>query len=225
MSVSRTVPRNTLDIDRKRYAVGRMVIMIVFLGVYLIACGPQDTATTTPTLESSPDVTTNTEPFPETPPAEPLPTSPPAPSPDDTGMQTPADDAIISNDTNIEAAREALMDYFVALEDGRYQDALEYYGGSFDILHNWFPIIDPDDHVALFAEGCKGLLYCRTIRQVVSEEQLAPTEYRFVVEFVGADGGTFVLTVPGFDPRSEYTYTVIQQNGQWLVQELPPTLP
>ncbi len=221
MSVSRTVPRNTPNVDRQRYAVGRMVIMIVFLGVYLIACGPQDTATTPPTLESSPDMTTNTEPFPATPPAEPLPTSPPAPSPDDTGMQTPTDDAIISNDTNIEAAREALMDYFVALEDGRYQDALEYYGGSFERLQYWFPLIDPDDHLALFAEGC-GLLHCRTIRQVVSEEQLAPTEYRFVVEFVGADDGTFVLTLPGADPVSEYTYTVIQQNGQWLVQELPP---
>lgn len=34
MSVFRTVPKNTPNVDRQRYPVGRMVIMTVLLGVY-----------------------------------------------------------------------------------------------------------------------------------------------------------------------------------------------
>lgn len=56
---------------------------------------------------------------------------------------------------DLEQARETLASYFSLLHAGRYAEAVNLYGGSYDILRDWNPAVDPDDYATLFENGCE----------------------------------------------------------------------
>jgi hypothetical protein len=132
----------------------------------------------------------------------------------------------------LEKARDALTSYFSLLQEGRYTEATDYYGGDYEILRGWNPDVDGDDYVTLFTRGCtaNGLM-CLPVGDIVTEEQVSATEFRFTVEFVNDDGTQFVrgpccgATEEEMPPQSEFTYTVKKVDDKLLVQELPVYVP
>lgn len=134
--------------------------------------------------------------------------------------------------TELESAREALTSYFSLLRAGLYSEATQYYGGDYEVLRGWNPDIEPDDYIKLFERGCtaNGLM-CLQVGKIVDQEQLSPTEFRFVVQFVNDDGTPFVLgpccgaTEEEMPPQTEFTFTVTRVDNRFLVEDLPVYVP
>lgn len=133
----------------------------------------------------------------------------------------------------MELARQALLDYFTALNQGNYLQAVEFYGGSYEILQSNNPEIPPQDHAQLLQAACRynGFMCFLPLHEVVSQEQVAADEFHFVVEFQNADGTLFELgPCCGADPNSQppvsqFEYTVVFQEGSYRVVELPVYVP
>jgi hypothetical protein len=136
------------------------------------------------------------------------------------------------NADDLTAARGALIAYLEHLSAGRFQEAVDYYGGSHEQLAYFNPGIDPTDHAALFEAACtiNGMV-CLPVRNVVDEAQLSPTEFRITVELENADGGPFTYgPCCGADPAEEppltqFLYSIIKSDESFLVQEPPLYVP
>ena len=123
-------------------------------------------------------------------------------------------------------ARAALLTYFSVLHSQDYNEVIYFYGGSYGLLRDWNPTVDPSDYVTLFENGCKinGLM-CLEVGTVVQEEEISPHEFKFVVEFLNEDGSIFV-SGPETSPQSQFVFTVSKdENGKFLVQDLPVYAP
>ena len=137
-----------------------------------------------------------------------------------------------SSQSDLAQAREALPDYFSLLHARRYAEAVNAYGGSYDLLKDWNPTVDPKDHAALFENGCtiNGLM-CLEVRTIAQEEMASLTEFKFVVEFSRDDGSLFVrgpccgASETDMPPQSQFPYLVIKVDGRFLVQGLPVAVP
>ena len=74
-------------------------------------------------------------------------------------------------------------------------------------------------------------LKCLSIRTIVCEEEVSPTEFRFTVEFTNYDGSLFVLgpccgaTETEMPPQTQFVYTVKRVEDRFLVQDLPVYVP
>jgi hypothetical protein len=128
-------------------------------------------------------------------------------------------------------ARQALETFFALLYEGRYAEAVAYYGGDYQVLRDWNPTVAPDDGAKLLEQGCtiNGLM-CLALKGICTEEELSPGEHRFTVQFAAPDGGTFARSGhccggSGEPSRDPFVYTVLNIDGQFLVQELPPYIP
>jgi hypothetical protein len=138
-------------------------------------------------------------------------TPPPQPTP------TPYEVPYISAD--LDKAREALFQFFSLLQAGRYDEAIAYYGGDYDVLRDWNPNVPADDYAQLFENGCTvNGLQCLAIRTVDPGVELEGGMYRFMVDFAAPDGSAF-------GAERQFTYTVKQVDGKFLVQELPVYVP
>jgi len=136
---------------------------------------------------------------------------------------------------NLGMARKALVSYFSLLHDGRYSEAVSYYGGDYETLRYWNPFVEKNDYVTLFRNGCTGNgLNCLRIKNIVSERQLSPVEFQFIVEFMKNDGSLFIVYGYGQDTEdtgkekpkmSQFTFTVKKVNDKFLVEELPVYTP
>ena len=126
---------------------------------------------------------------------------------------------------DLEQARETLSSYFSLLHAGRYSEVVNLYGGSYDILRDWNPAIDPDDYAALFESGCEtnGLM-CLNVASFLLKEVASPHEFKFNVEFITEDGSLFV-SGSETSPQSQFTYTVMKVDIQFLIQDLPVYVP
>ncbi len=135
----------------------------------------------------------------------------------------------------VDAAQPVLRSYLAHLEQGRYGEAAELYGGSWEVLQDWNEDIPPEDHETLLQRACElnGLhcLKARDIRWVPGDD--APSrELYFDVEFENDDGSLFVrgpccganATVQ--PPESVFRFTVVEHAADRLVvMELPPYVP
>jgi hypothetical protein len=151
-------------------------------------------------------------------------TTPSSPSP------TVTQEAVPSSD--LEQAREALATFFSLLNEHRYSEAIQRYGGSYDALRAWNPAVAQDDYVKLFENGCtQNGLECLRIRTVVQEEVVSPTEFKFVVEFMNGDGTLFArgpccgATESEMPTQTQFQYTVRNVGNRFLVQDLPVYVP
>src|SRR5512134_270633 len=92
-----------------------------------------------------------------------------------------------------ETGRQALMGFFTALYEERYDQAAQMYVGTYDDLVYMNPRFDPNDHAALWKQGCQvNGMHCYPVLSAVFKEQTGDT-FVYTVEFTGKDGGRFVL--------------------------------
>ena len=133
----------------------------------------------------------------------------------------------------MEKARSALVRVFEHLNHQEYEKAAPLYGGEYQGLREWNPLIDPQDHAALLKSGCEiNGLQCLQIKRIVDEKVVSLAEYHFKVEFVNENGSLFVLgpccggNATDMPPRSQFDYRVIRNcEGKFLVLELPVGVP
>jgi hypothetical protein len=136
--------------------------------------------------------------------------------------------------TDTERAKGALIEFFEHLNNGDYLSASSLYGGSYEVLAEYNPELDPEDSAALFRNACTiNGFQCLQVQSVTLRQGGAHTgEYRFLVEFLAPDGGRFVLdpccgaTEADMPPRSQFVFTVARSGeGVYQVQDLPVYAP
>lgn len=147
--------------------------------------------------------------------------------------KTPLVQTSISPASDLDSARSVLVTFFDSLNTGNYQTAVKHYGGSYYALQSLYPEVPPQDHPALFKTACEGstyAFYCWKLKDILEQEQISPDRYLFIVRFeddsgellTGGDNQTPVPCLsPEECPRSQYTYTILKVEDEFLVQELP----
>lgn len=131
------------------------------------------------------------------------------------------------------AASDALVAFFDKLAAGRYGEAVEYYGGSYDTLLDWNPDTAPADQPTLWRNGCSiNGLVCLPTRTVTTEGTSDERTYLFAVEFTTREGDLFVLgpccgvTETEQPPVSSFSLRVSKgDDGRFRVIDLPPYRP
>ena len=133
--------------------------------------------------------------------------------------------------TDSGATRDTLIRYFSLLSEGQYPDAVELYGGGYEILTEWNPIDDPDNLAGLLEKGCtvNGLL-CLPVKTITPMGTNSANTFEFAVQFENPDGSLFILNPEGdwpegALPRSAFYYTVVETEDGFFVQELPIYVP
>lgn len=126
-----------------------------------------------------------------------------------------------SGAADLEHARSALVSFFSALQGGRYTEASMLFGGSYEDLTSFNPMVPVDDQAQLLQNACTvNGFQCLEIQNIVEARAVSPTEFAFVVEFQNEDGSLFTQPT-----RSQWNYTVEKVGDQFLVQQLPVYLP
>ena len=130
-----------------------------------------------------------------------------------------------------ERAQRALNSYFTSLSDGDYAEAAKLYGGEYETLASWNPNVDPAEHVKLLELGCTANgLQCLPLLEIGAVEYSSPGIFEIYVQFENPDGSQFVLEYPdpstsGSVNRSDFKFTVMKENDNFVVRELPPYVP
>lgn len=131
-----------------------------------------------------------------------------------------------------EKASQALNRFFSELSNGNYAEAADLYGGSYEVLTNFNPDLEANDHVSLWKSGCQiNGLQCLTTRTITFNQLLDSGEYVFTVEFNDPAGNQFVLEAccgedPTTAPQFQFEYRVVKSgNGDFLVLDLPIYVP
>jgi len=129
-------------------------------------------------------------------------------------------------------ARLALQHFLADLAEGNYEEAATQYVGNYETLISFNPDLSPDDHAALWQNGCEvNGLQCLTVRSTIFKGINEAGEYIFTVEFNGRDGILFELdaccgeasTTP---PQSRFVYRVVEgEDGQYRVLDMPVYVP
>jgi hypothetical protein len=156
--------------------------------------------------------------------------SPVAPNVAPTTVSTTPDatiQAIRAAEVDVHEAMMTLKDYLTALNEGRYDDAVPLFGGSYDVLIDQNADIVADNRSALFESGCTVNGYqCLTPRSIMYDPPpLSSTELCFVVEFEQSDGSLFArMPRPGetVEPESRFIFIVVKDGDTWKVRDLPP---
>jgi hypothetical protein len=132
--------------------------------------------------------------------------------------------------TDLEIARNTLLSFFTYLHEGRYAEAAPLYGGPLDAVVVPDPESAGGDPGRFWEQACF-LLQCLLVADIVEEEQVAPDEFRFLVEFMW-DDGTLVTLGPccgaseaDMPPVWQFPYTVRVIEGQFAVMEPPLYVP
>ena len=158
--------------------------------------------------------------------------SPPTPTSEIIPACTPTSKAETSSE-GLEKARNALTSFFDLLSQREYERAAELYGGDYQGLRDWNPLLDPQDHATLLTNGCEmNGLQCLRVKRIVDEKVISLAEYHFTVEFMNQDGSLFVrgpccgASETDMPPESQFAYTVFRNcTGEFLVVELPVYVP
>jgi len=130
-------------------------------------------------------------------------------------------------------AEAALRDFFTSLNSADYAKAETLYGGSYELVQNMNPLVDPNDHQTLFNNGCTLNGYaCLKVMDVTLKEQKSATEFVFTVKFQNADGTPFIQgpccgqTEAESPSKPSFDITVSQNAaGQFVVMDMPPYVP
>jgi hypothetical protein len=141
--------------------------------------------------------------------------------------------------TNQEIAQNTVITFLALLDERRYTEAGELYGGG---MEGFEPYCEeyPDfcTHLASLQDtpdqfwqaACSNLLACFSIGQIVEVETISETEFRFWVELIWEDGYKYVAHAccggnPAITPFVWlYPFTVREVNDQFQVLDPPPPL-
>jgi hypothetical protein len=134
----------------------------------------------------------------------------------------------IDNGSNrdLDKAQETLLRFFSLLNQGHYAEGVDLYGGPYDVLQAWNPTADAQDYAELLERGCMANgLQCLPVKQILAVETGSRDRFIFTVTFENPDGSLFVLNPEGAIPRSEFDYTVVRSEEDYIVEELPVYVP
>ncbi len=129
-------------------------------------------------------------------------------------------------------AKSTLVDYFDQLNNGKYQQATELYGGSYETLLQMNPDVEPSDYSVLWKNACTiNGFQCIKIKSVDFIET-DKTIYSFQVQFLNPDGSLFIQgPCCGADQSPEtkitsFIYNVqVDKTGVLRVMDLPVYIP
>jgi hypothetical protein len=144
-------------------------------------------------------------------------------------LDDPVIQEFIHASSETQLALQALTAFFAHLHAGEYEQAAGLYGGTYDVMIDHNPEIDPDDRAALFRNACTiNGAQCLETGRVVLEEQSTPTKFRFAVQFKNEDGSLFELgpccgaTEADQPPQSVFMYTVVKSTADdYVVLDMP----
>ncbi len=130
-------------------------------------------------------------------------------------------------------AQRSLITFLENLHAGRYEEAARLYGGTYEIMIDHNPNLDPNDYIGLLRNACTiNGAACLELKSITLEKEAAANEFDFKVEFMNEDGSLFVLgpccggNETDTPPQSVFTFTVIEKdNGDFVVIEMPPYVP
>lgn len=143
---------------------------------------------------------------------------------------------ISTEPTDLDHARQTLIDFFSLLSNGDYKGAVQLFAD--DPETDFYATaqmnnvdVDPNDYPALMEAACTYQLRCIDILNVVSSEQVSETEFKFVVEFANPDGTLFVLgpccgsNETEMPPVSQFEYRVEKVGSEFFVHGSPVYVP
>jgi hypothetical protein len=123
-------------------------------------------------------------------------------------------------------AQETLRRYLAALNERRYDEAAQLYGGSYELLTDFNPGLDSSNKPALLKAACTvNGFQCLKAGTIKDGKAVRPAEFTFLVEFVAADGQPYTFYPPpgaAGEPRTQFTFTVTKLRDTYRVLELPP---
>jgi hypothetical protein len=131
-----------------------------------------------------------------------------------------------------ELARQALVNFFDLLNQKKFTEAAAILdanpGGNpnpnLDILRSDNPNVPGNDIATLLEQGCTvNGLQCLPVDKISAVESVQSGGYQFTVSFLLPDGSRFSLPQTEGKPAIEqFTYTLVKEDGQFRVLELPP---
>lgn len=93
-----------------------------------------------------------------------------------------------------EQARQALVAYFDSLNQADYEKTIDLYGGSYEMMIDHNPGLDPEDRPALWKNACAiNGAECDLLVRTMEFKESTGDEYIFLVEFNNPDGTRFTL--------------------------------
>jgi hypothetical protein len=126
-------------------------------------------------------------------------------------------------------AETAMRTFFSALANGQYAEAINLYGGDYEILTDWNPDTSPTDYVTLWQKGCEqNGLVCMEVLEVIEVTE-KENGFEFTVTFKMEDGELFQFTgccgetLP--EPITEYEISVQKDGDGYKVLSMPPYVP
>lgn len=145
----------------------------------------------------------------------------------------PAELPAIEQYSDDQLALQALVSFLDNLHNGSYEEAAELYGGSYEIMMDHNPSIDPEKHVALLKNACTiNGAACLEVKSAGLDRPVSAAEFLFKVDFLKDDGTLFVLgpccggNETDTPPQSLFIFRVIKDsNGKFLVMDMPPYMP
>jgi hypothetical protein len=149
------------------------------------------------------------------------------------GCAVPATEPDTSFNGYQELAIDTMITFFEHLNAGRYAEAATLYGGTYEIMVDHNPSVNPGDHAKLMEHACTiNGCECLLVKSVRLDNQDTPGVFVFHVEFKNDDGSLFVLgPCCGADettqpPQSVFAITVTQDDeGHLWVMDMPPYMP
>jgi hypothetical protein len=133
--------------------------------------------------------------------------------------------------TDLDAAREAMLSFFSALNEWRYDDAAALFGGSYDIYKTQDEAISADQPGMAWQIICTSE-FCLPVSDILESRQSASDTYEFLVGFASDNGFRFDYSIccGNFDPTPSttwfvYSVKVEKVDGQWKVMGGPIPLP
>ncbi len=85
---------------------------------------------------------------------------------------------------DVEQAQQTLVAFFDSLNQGQYAEAVELYGGDYEVLTDNNPSLDPSDYVALWKNACTiNGAQCLPVRTATLERKVGDV-CLFIVEYL-----------------------------------------
>lgn len=150
------------------------------------------------------------------------------------GMPFASGEEGISDGLTLEtAANTAVKDFYSALNQGKYEQASELFGGSYEVLQGFNPTIDPGDTASLLQTACEfnGFMCLKVLNAELVEDQ-REQGFIFEVTFENLDGSEFVLgpccgaSEAEMPPQTIFiVHVVCDREGTCQVMDLPPYVP
>ena len=120
--------------------------------------------------------------------------------------------------TDEDAARQAMLSFFHALVEWRFDDAAILFGGSYDEYKALDETISADQPGMAWQNICQ-MEFCLEVADILDARQVAPDKYEFLLGFVTANGIRFDYSIccGYFAPvpsETWFVYSVTVERGQ-----------